>query len=485
MIRLTLLYLLITFLCLYAFKDWYKSLCGLIALMAVMQHPDMPKSLFDIQGLNVWNVTVLFVLLGWVSSRRRENLLWDMPGKITAFLVLYIAVMLIGFFRLYFDSEGILQYAIAIGGEIPTEMQLISEYLINTLKWLVPAILLYDGCNSKSRALWALTAILLVYFVLALQVIQHMPLSQIADAEALEHRSQKVLSKDVGFHRVNLSMMLAGASWAIFSMRIVMASKSRSLLVWGLSLIVFIADALTGGRTGYATWGLIGLILSILKWRKLLLVGPLVLVLIIALIPQARDRMLQGFTAETHDTNVILEEEGLAGYDASGGISWYTVTSGRSVAWPFVIDEIINAPWIGYGREAMQNIGISEHLMVNFQESFPHPHNAYFQWALDNGIISLLVMAAFFVAILKISISLFRETRSNFIVAVGGVSLSLLLALLIASLGSQTFYPREGSVGMWCAIFLALRVYVQRKKMDKKYPDIKLESEVDSRLWLK
>jgi hypothetical protein len=38
------------------------------------------------------------------------------------------------------------------------------------------------------------------------------------------------------------------------------------------------------------------------------------------------------------------------------------------------------------------------------------------------------------------------------------------LALLFAAMGSQTFYPREGAVGMWCAIGLMLRVYVQRAR---------------------
>ena len=39
-----------------------------------------------------------------------------------------------------------------------------------------------------------------------------------------------------------------------------------------------------------------------------------------------------------------------------------------------------------------------------------------------------------------------------------------MLALLIAALGSQTFYPREGSVGMWCAIGLLFRVDRERAR---------------------
>jgi hypothetical protein len=42
--------------------------------------------------------------------------------------------------------------------------------------------------------------------------------------------------------------------------------------------------------------------------------------------------------------------------------------------------------------------------------------------------------------------------------AIGGVATSLLLALLIAGFGSQSFYPREGAVGMWCALGLLMRL---------------------------
>ncbi len=48
--------------------------------------------------------------------------------------------------------------------------------------------------------------------------------------------------------------------------------------------------------------------------------------------------------------------------------------------------------------------------------------------------------------------------------AVGGMTTALVLALLVASIGSQTFYPREASVGMWCAIGLMMRAWVERKR---------------------
>ena len=56
------------------------------------------------------------------------------------------------------------------------------------------------------------------------------------------------------------------------------------------------------------------------------------------------------------------------------------------------------------------------------------------------------------------SLFLFKETDELITVTIGGVCLALILAFLIAGIGSQTFYPREGAVGMWCAIGLMLRV---------------------------
>ena len=49
--------------------------------------------------------------------------------------------------------------------------------------------------------------------------------------------------------------------------------------------------------------------------------------------------------------------------------------------------------------------------------------------------------------------------------AVGGLTLSLMLAQLFAGVGSQHFYPRESTLGMWTAMFLSLRVYVERTKV--------------------
>ncbi|MBL3589887.1 MAG: O-antigen ligase family protein [gamma proteobacterium endosymbiont of Lamellibrachia anaximandri] len=485
MIRITLLYMVVLFFSGYAFKDWYKSLCVLIALMAVVEHPDMPKTILGIQGLNLWNLLLIFVVMGFLGQKGQEKLKWDMPKFLTLLLWCYLGFVLVGFFRLVDDLSVVNSYHLFLEWEALTTKDVISEYLINTLKFMVPAVLVYYGCNSEERMRLTMASIVAVYFLIALQVIKAMPVMAIAGGggDKLTRLSLKIMNKEVGFHRVDVSMMLAGGSWALFSTRMLMPTKTKALFIWFASFIAFFGQALTGGRTGYGTWGVIGLVMGIVKWRKLLVLGPIFLIVVVMLIPATRDRMMQGFTEDSVDTNKQLEEEGI---DASqeGQPNWYTITAGRSVAWPFVFDKIEESPWWGHGREAMQNTGISEYLWEYLRESFPHPHNAYLQWTLDNGYIALAVVLFFYLYAIKASLSIFRDKRSDYFTAVGGIAFSLIAAQLIASVGSQSFYPRESAVTMLCAMFLMLRLFAQRKKMNKQFPDTRTKQEVDERLWL-
>ncbi len=460
MIRLTLLMLFVTFLTIYAWRDWYKALCGAILLMAVVEHPDMPRTLLGIQGLNPWNLVLASVLGAWLVRRREEGLTWDMPRHMNLWLVLYAAVIVIGFFRMLHDRSGLNEWAWLTLQSPPSASSLVSEELVNTLKWVIPAFLLFDGCRSRERLMWALTAILGVYVLLAIQVIKWMPLDTLVSGADLEGRSSKILRSEVGYHRVNLSMMLAGASWAIFCARGLVQGRLAALGILGASAMVLFGQMLTGGRTGYATWGVVGLVVLFFRWRAYVLLAPLVVALVISLVPAAKERMLQGFTEETRDTNVRLHGEEDT-FEESGP-DLYTVTAGRNVAWPYVIDRILEAPWIGYGREGMKRTGISSYLWTEFGESFPHPHNAYLQFVLDNGVIGMLPVVAFYFTVLLYGLRLFRDQANPEYVAVGGAALSLVLALLVAALGSQSFYPEEGVVGLWCAVGLMLRVYQDR-----------------------
>ena len=453
MIRLSLLTLFLSAIIIYSWKDWYTSLCGLIFLMAVVEHPDMPKTIFGVQGLNPWNIGFACVVVAWAMSRRREGLSWNMPRYIQWSLLLYLGVVLVGFYRMMEDRSGLGDYSTGA---------LFSEHLINTIKWVVPGLLLFDGCNSRSRFYMGLLSLLGLYFLLGVQVIRWMPPGEAISGAGLTTRSAKILLNEIGYHRVNLSMMLAGASWAVFAAGSLTTSRSQLMSVIAASLILVYAQALTGGRAGYFTWAVVGIVLCSIRWRKYLFFAPIVVILIVLLIPGVQERMSQGFASETRDGVLYVNDIYQSDPDEP---DTYTILAGRNIAWPVVIDKISESPVFGYGREAMARTGTAAFLLDKFREEFAHPHNAYLEMLLDNGLIGFLIAIPVYLILLWHSISLFRDSRSPVFVAIGGVTSALILALLTASIGSQTFYPREGAVGMWCAIGLMLRVYVQRSQI--------------------
>jgi len=438
-IRLLALSLVVVALSVYAWRDWYKALCGLILLIAVVEHPDMPKTIFGVQGLNLWNMLLSVVLLAWLSSRRREGLAWDMPKHVAGLILVYLGVVLVGFLRMLANRAGL---------EGETTGFLVSEYLINTVKWVIPGLLLYDGCRSRKRFILGLGALTGVYFLLALQVIRWMPIETAFSGDSLSARSLKILANEVGFHRVNLAMMLAGASWAILTTLPLARRWTTAMTISGAGVATIYALALTAGRTGYMAWAVVGLALGVLRWRRCLVIVPLVAMLGPWAVPGVLDRLGQGFEDEVTDV--------------------YTVTAGRNVAWPLVLDKIAEAPLTGYGRRAMERTGLAVQLRDEFDEDFAHPHNAYMEMLLDNGWIGLLLVAPFYLTILGIAVRLLRDQRSSYFVVAGAVTTTLILALLVASVGSQTFYPREGAVPMWCAIGLVLRVAVVRARVSAR-----------------
>lgn len=440
MIRTTLLFLLVAFFSAYAWKDWFISLCMAVLLMAVVQHPDFPGNIGGIQGLNPWNFLILNIVLAWYRYRVSEGPLWDMPAAASRLWIGFLLVILIGVARLLADDYPEASFTIGT---------IFSEYLINTVKWVIPGLLLFDGCRTRQRAAIALGVILSLYFLLGVQVVRWMPLSEMGGSADMASRASKLIQNEIGYNRVTLSMMLAGASWATLATLPLLWKTMHRLVLLGVGVTIILGQALTGGRTGYVTWIAIGIALAGLRWRKLLLVLPIGLAIIATTMPSVRDRMLQGFGGKQGNFEV--------------GTSAYEMTSGRDIAWPVVIDKIEKAPLLGFGRQGMVTSGARDYLLNTYNESFPHPHQAYLEQLLDNGIVGFLIVVAFFLLVLFRSIPLVLERNDPLICAIGCAGFCLVSALMIGAFGGQTFYPREGSVGMWAAMGLVLRVSVLRK----------------------
>ena len=437
MIRTTLLLILVAGLSAYAWKDWFVSLCGAILLLAVVQHPDFPNAIGGIQGANPWNVLILSILMAWAARRGDQEYEWDFPPMAAGMLIAALFVVIAGVVRLLLSS-----YPSGL-----TSSTVLSEYFVNTVKWVIPSVLLFDACRTRQRAVIALGVILGLYFLLAVQVIRWMPLSSIGSGGDLASRASKITQNEIGFNRVTLSMMLAGASWAAMTTVPVLKRNLHRMALLGMAGVIAFGQALTGGRTGYVTWIILGMLLSAMRWRRLLLVIPVAVIVIGACVPSVRERMMQGFAGREGNFEV--------------GTSTYEMTSGRDIAWPVVVEEIGKSPWIGHGRQGMVTTGIRDQLLMEYEESFPHPHQAYLELLLDNGIAGFLLVMPIFLYAVWLSIRQVMDREDPLVCAIGCAALCLLLALLIGAFGGQTFYPREGSVGMWAAIGLMLRAHVQ------------------------
>jgi O-antigen ligase len=354
--------------------------------MSIIENRNMPSSMFGIQGFNPWNILFVGVFLAWVASRRREGLTWDMPGYISVLLLLYLGVILVGVTRAIFDRAFMAGFSLKY---------LISDHLINTVKWVLPGILLFDGCRSRKRVAIALWSILGLYLVTALLIFRNVPLSSAGSLLTMT-ASRGAFNKAIGYGAVTVAMMMAGGSWAVLSiLPLVKRSWHKGMVICGFFMVTFTL-ILTSGRMGYLTWAMLGMIFGVLRWRRYLLLVPFGIMLVVVVFPGVSQRMLTGFG----ETNV----EGEAYVDE------YTVSSGRLLAWPYVIDKIKESPIIGYGRLAMPRTGLSRYLEENMIASaFGHAHNAYLELFLDNGLIGFFIVMSFFTVVIVHAFRLFRD----------------------------------------------------------------------------
>lgn len=434
----------------YAHRNWFVSLCAAVVLMAFMKHPDMPRSVAGIPGANLWNILIVNVIIGWWRQRSLEEPPPTMPRSVKIGFFLYFAVVTIAFLRMFINPTDFITY---------TRRDIVMDFFLNSIRFLIPAYLLYEGCRSPQRVKGALASIVLLYFLLSVQVIRYMGIHpDFSSGSELSGHAAKTLERCIGFDRVDMSMMLSGASWAAIAFSFLV---ERKWWRWGVragACAMIFAQALTGGRAGYATWGLIGLVMCTARWRKMLPLIPIAAGIVVMLVPAVAERMLAGFGGKQSDGIVVQTDES-------------EITSGRSTIWPLVIDKIKESPWIGYGRFAMQRTGLTAYIWRVLHDSFPHPHEAYLEQLLDNGILGFFCVMPIFFILLRKSASLFLDRSEPVYHAAGGVALALVLALFLAAFGAQTFYPREGVVGMWAALGVALRVSVDRSRRQYEWGD--------------
>jgi O-antigen ligase len=410
-------------------------------MMALLEHQDMPRSI-GVPGINLWNLLVINNLVAWLALRESAGFSWDLPSQVKSRGLLFCAVMLVAFLRALIGNGPL---APLLGFDA------FAAYFINCFKWFIPALILFDGCRSEQQTRRALLLVLSTYVLIALLTIKAMPLSGIGSGEELSAQAARRIRRDVGYHRVDVSMMLAGATWAIYCCAGLFTAAWQRMVILGLSGITLLGQALTGGRMGYIAFVGIGALLAFAKWRKLLLVGPVCLLGLCLLVPSVRERMLMGFGAM--QGGIVTER------------SDDQITSGRVNIWPLTIERIKERPLFGWGRAGFQVAGLQQVSLAELGEEWPHPHNAYLEYLLDSGIMGMLLTIPIYATMVVWAFHLLRKPEA-FLTAVGGAAFSLFMALLLASMGSQTLYTREGVVMMWAVAGLLARCWLEHDKVE-------------------
>jgi O-antigen ligase len=358
---------------------------------------------------------------------------------------LYVAVMGVSFLRLWLEP----------GPVTASTSELVGEYLLNPLKFLVPALMVFDGVRTRSRFVLALASILAVYVFLSILVIREIPLSEVVGGGSLSDWGLRRVLSETGFHRNGASVMLAGASWALLSVRPLAGSRRISLALLGIAGLVLFAQALTGGRGGYLAWFAVGLVLSLLRWRGTLLLAPIAVLLVLVLVPAVRERALEGLSESEQDLQDV---------ETPGHVDTQALSSGRVKVWPYMLAKVGEAPFVGFGRIGYERSGLHAFLSTDVDDSFPHPHSAYLEWLLDNGWLGMAPMGVLYGLVLLLSLILFTDSRHPSFVVAGGVAFALVFAHLVGSMTGRSWYPSEETVGMWCAVGLMLRVWVERSR---------------------
>jgi oligosaccharide repeat unit polymerase len=438
-LRLIGLYGYIIALAIYAWKDWFLALCGLILLTVLLEHPEMPHTVMGIQGLNPWNIVLAVIVVAWLTTRRLDGSHWDMPGFVTALFGLYLVLTGITYVRGAMDL-----------GSLPEEYRetffsFTSDEIINPLKLIVPGLMLFDGCRTRNRMLMAVCCVLLLGVGYALLVLKTMPFGELAGSSDFMLFRYRI-NRDTGLHANDMAMLLVGAFWSLVAAYALYRTKLWRFGMAGAAAIVFLAMALCFSRAGYVSFVAVGLLFGLFVWRPLLAILPIVGLLVCVAIPSIPARLGMGIgtgTAVSQDASDLNE-----------------ITSGRmTTIWPPVIEYISDSPLLGYGRRATVRTGVYDILSAE-GEPVGHPHNAYLEVLIDAGLVGLAIMLAFYGTLSIMAVRLLRYRGDPLCVAVGGMAMATITALLVSGLSSQSLFPTVSMFAMWCAIGLLVRAYV-------------------------
>ena len=311
--------------------------------------------------------------------------------------------------------------------------------LVNTVKWVIPALLLFDGCRSRRRVEMVLICVLLMFALFIVQIIKAVPPAVALEAGDTEGRM--LLDSRVGLSANGAGKMMSGVPWAMLAVLPLLKTRRYRYLMIGLCLGSVYCVALAGSRSGFVACFATLVLLCFVRWRRYLPLLPLAVILAPVAFPGAASRMMSGF-GETSVTGDAVTDT-------------HEVTSGRNEIWAMVIPKILESPAWGFGRRAMPRIGLTQNLRNTFGAdagmAVHHPHNAYLEVLLESGLIGFVIIVGLYARLWAVFHAAFRYSRRPPCARRWQGSLWLFSAVTWWLIwGGSRSNPREIDVGVWC-----------------------------------
>jgi O-antigen ligase len=469
MIRTTIIFACFGVLMLIAIKRWYLALAGLVVLTVLAQHPEMPRQLFGIQGLNPWNATLLVIVVSWLFHRRSEEGgpgapagprplggagsspapgLWPSAGPWAgpSPLLLFICaadILLIAVCGLAGARD-----AGSVKGSYSSNMDftgILVDGVINPLKYVLVGILFYAGAIDRQRVWLALFSAVGSGLCYAGLLLKSMKL-RVFTIDYLDAR--RLGDKLIGVFANDLGQNLAFTIFAALIITYLLKRRWQRLAWLSLTAAAVPCFVAMKSRAGYLAFCTTGLALGLLRWRRLLFLVPLGILLVVFLDPSVSQRALTG----------------LGGRSYSGQeVDWDELSAGRVTnIWPPTLAQIRKSPWIGHGRYEILRGKCYEQILELEGKVPTHPHSAYLEVLLDAGVVGLLISLGFMAVIVCASLSLMRAGEP-FLVTAGTVSLAAATVMLTACLSGYSFFPSETTVPYVAVWGAALRIWDQRR----------------------
>ncbi len=440
MIRLTVLYILIAVLSCVALRKWYWSLCGLLFVTVLTQNPSMPTMIGGIQGLNPWNATLLVIIIAWFFDRRRDPKRASASPQAVILVLLYVTLLCSIGVIAALDAGGFRgDYA----GRM-TSKEILIETIVNPLKYLVVGLMFYDGALTKRRVKMALFSAVgsgLCYSLLMFKSLREKVFT------INYTQARRVTDKLIGLFANDLAELTAFTLLAACILVIIIRPDWLRALWLMFAAAAIPAFVSLKSRAGFLAFCLGGLTLGVLRYRKLLLLLPVMVLFVVAIDPSVLERALQGVGDHSYQTN------------------WDEVSAGRTTyLWPPTMEQIRKSPIVGHGRYGILRTDCHDAMIAAGARGVPqHPHSAYLEILLDAGSIGFVICMTCFGALAWTSWTLLRNRQDPLLSALGGVGLAAIVVELTAALTGSSFYPTQSAVPYLCVWGVVVRVAAEQR----------------------